>query len=86
MGWATDIYACTTSASPPPEGSPQGARPPAPDSGFPVTRTADFPSRTVTSPGNGPHAQIIDPGSRVAEIWRPPSRGLSVVRPYKTRS
>ena len=52
MGWATDIHACTTSASPPPEGSPQGARPPAPDSGFPATRTADFLANTVVSPDN----------------------------------
>lgn len=42
MGWATGIHACTTSASPPPEGSLQGARPPAPDSGFPAIGTVGF--------------------------------------------
>jgi hypothetical protein len=47
MGWATGIHACTTSASPPPEGSLPGARSPAPNSRFLATGTQDFPAHTA---------------------------------------
>lgn len=84
MGWATDIHACTTSASPPPEGSAQGARSPAPDSGFPATGAAEFLFSMVASPGNSPHAQVIHGSSHGAEIW-PAGRGIWVVWPYVPR-
>lgn len=50
MGWATDIQACTTYASPPPEGSLQGARSPAPDSGFPAMGAPDFLTGAIDRP------------------------------------